>query len=149
MTNLPDHVGFTGTRKGMTVNQLGMVKALLAQGKSPQALAESWFHHGMCIGSDTEAHKIAKGLTHKIYGHPPSDKKYYSDLALECDAIDPPYSYHGRNQRIVMAVRFLIATPYDNSGKGGTWWTINCARKMNKPRIIIHRDGSVIKEEGF
>lgn len=143
-----DHLGFSGTREGMSEAQLEKVKIILDDRRL--LTQERWLHHGLCIGADTQMHHLAKALRYKIWGHPPIDRRHYCvpDLKEECDYYDAPYSYHGRNQRILVEVRLLIATPLNNSGKGGTWWTINCARRMQKPRIIIHRDGSMLKEEG-
>lgn len=146
--SLEDHVGFTGTRKGMSIPQTISVRGILLDRTlviKPEGLR--WFHHGNCIGADFEATLEALKFRYKIYRHPPLDRSMEAQ-DLHFDAEDPRYSYHGRNQRICMVSNTLIAAPYDLQQKGGTWWTINCARRIGLLRFIVHRDGSVIKEEG-
>lgn len=141
----PDHIGFSGSRFGMTEQQSISVRNLLEERR--HILSQGWFHHGDCVGSDAQACEIARNLGYKIYRHPPLEKKMNANCPY--DATDPEYSYHGRNQRIVKATSLLIATPRDNTGSGGTWWTIICARRMKRPRIIVLRDGTKITEEGL
>jgi hypothetical protein len=45
-------IGFTGTRQGMTAEQKSALRNLLDGGAGD-------FHHGDCIGADSEAHGIA------------------------------------------------------------------------------------------
>lgn len=132
------HVGFSGTREGMNDFQKDKVACWLKEFMLRSQVAEDvWFHHGDCIGADAEAHMIAQEYGYYIHKHPPLDEKYSAHMS--CDKEDPPYSYHGRNQRIVKACDVLIATPKRVSG-GGTWYTIQCAINMKKPHIIIHSD---------
>lgn len=139
------HIGFSGSREGMSTAQFALVRTRLAI----CPITDVWLHHGLCRGADADAHDIARRLGFKIYGHPALDRSYeVGGLRETCDKLDAPYSYHGRNHRIVLECELLIATPKNNSGTGGTWWTINCARRIGKPRIIIHRDGSVLSEQG-
>jgi hypothetical protein len=45
---------------------------------------------------------------------------------------------------IVDGTHYLIATPqFMYKNPGGTWFTINYARRQRKPRIIIWPNGSV------
>jgi hypothetical protein len=44
--------GFTGTRQGMTAEQKSVLRNLLGGGAGE-------FHHGDCIGADSEGHDIA------------------------------------------------------------------------------------------
>ena len=42
--------------------------------------------------------------------------------------------------QIVQLGDILIACPYDNSGKGGTWYTINYAKSvLKKPALAFDR----------
>lgn len=141
---IPNHVGFSGSRLGMSEAQQDLVRAFLEQGVYTDP-SELWFHHGLCIGGDEQSHIIAKALGYKIHGHPPLDNKYTMDFEpSDFDAMDKPWSYHGRNQRIVKAVKLLIATPYvSHESTGGTWYTIGYSQTVGKPCIIIYRDGRI------
>ena len=139
------NVGFTGTRKGMSPPQLLRVETIIEN--HFHGRPNSWFHHGDCIGADAEAREFAAYMGYQIHCHPPLDPSNRAWTPF--DLRDPEYSYHGRNQRIVKQCDFLIAAPFQSvSEEGGTWWTINCARRLHKPRYIIFRDGSVLREEG-
>lgn len=137
-----EHVGFSGTREGMNDFQKGHVSAFLKKWfDESQAAVEIWFHHGDCIGADEQSHRIAKELNYYVHLHPPLDEKYGAHLASECDKVDPPYSYHGRNHRIVIASNVLIMTPKSAEIlRSGTWATIRYARAMNKPHVIVFKD---------
>ncbi len=117
-------VGFTGTRRGMSVTQLVQFERLLHE------LGASEFHHGGCIGADTEASKIAHRLLIIVVCHPPSNKKaignYYADVILH------PKAYLIRNHDIVDIADVLIATPKENYNvlRSGTWATIRYAEKL-------------------
>jgi hypothetical protein len=136
-------IGFTGTRQGMSPSQLERVRKLLEL--HFHGSKHSWFHHGDCIGADTQAREVAKAIGYQIHCHPPLDPS--NRAWTEFDLRDPEYSYHGRNQRIVKACNSIIGAPltYSNIG-GGTWWTIDCARRMRKSRYIVFRDGEVLEE---
>lgn len=144
-----DHIGFSGSRLGMSAAQSKFVYDFLRQNYVDHYKEDPWFHHGLCIGSDQQAHTIAKGLGYKIHGHPPLDQKFtFQDFGLlDFAVMDSAYSYHGRNQRINLASRILIATPYyKHQTHGGTWYTINHARMIRKPHIVFHRDGEIQQE---
>lgn len=142
-----DHVGFSGSRLGMSNKQLEWVERLLRLRMTQYGLG--WFHHGGCIGADYEAHKIARNLGYKIDLHPPLDNKFQvPGLGSECDKVDDAYSYHGRNQRIVLASKFLMMTPNSTGQRGGTWNTIQHAAASKRTHTIIFRNGE-IKEYSY
>ena len=62
-------IGFTGTRNGMNKEQIKELENII---KSKQ-LDE--FHHGMCVGSDQQAHDVVKKEKIKIVRQPPTYKK--------------------------------------------------------------------------
>lgn len=140
---LSKRVGFTGTREGMTTDQIITVDGILSDD-----LIIRWAHHGDCVGADADFHRIAKlqGLFTK--GHPPTDPKLraYCDF----DEIADPRPYLLRNGDIVTETDFLIATPKEmtEQKKGGTWWTVRCARSEGKPIMIVWPDGSFRLEKG-
>jgi hypothetical protein len=133
-------IGFTGTQRGMTDPQKrafrSLIVAALDEGKSE-------FHHGCCIGADTDAHKIAADLKIKIIAHPPIVKTKQT-LDLLADEFRPPAPYLDRNHAIVDQTEFLIATPGENNEviRSGTWATVRYAIKQNRDVIIIFPDGS-------
>jgi len=140
------HVGFSGSREGMSKRQLDIVRHWLLE-ICMYPNAPIWFHHGDCIGADAEAHQIAKEYGYKIHLHPPLDPKYRANLGGECNIVEECWSYHGRNQRILKASQLLIATPKKVlSQGGGTWYTILKAIEWKIPRIVVDPDGNITKE---
>ena len=72
-------VGFTGTRHGMSGEQLKEFENLI---KSKEI---SEFHHGMCVGADKQAHDFIKSSKINIVGHPPIYKKFISNYITKCE----------------------------------------------------------------
>ncbi len=132
-----NHIGFTGSRLGMTLEQRIIFTKILARCRSKTK--ENWLHHGLCVGSDKEAHETGILLGFKIHGHPPLDETYM--VSVPCNKLDSPFSFSGRNQRIAVATRIMIATP--RTGSVGTYNAIAHAERLKKPRIIIHAAGVV------
>jgi hypothetical protein len=134
-TTLEKHVGFTGTRQGMTEAQAARVARMMAS-------LRGWLHHGDCLGSDAKAHELARGAGMKIAIHPP-DK---SDLRAFCegDEVHSPKGYLVRDRDIVDASVGLIATPvgFTEEQRSGTWATIRYAGRVGKPCVIVWPDGT-------
>lgn len=137
------HIGFSGSREGMTYQQKETLKMLLEKLKGDAEIC--WFRHGDCVGADKEAHQIARRLNYRIIIHPP-DK---DDLRAFCEdafSVLPPKPYLDRNKRIVKKADFLLAAPKSKENqRGGTWYTITQATKRNLPMRIIYPDGSFDK----
>lgn len=132
-----DHVGFTGSRLGMTPWQRKMFKLVLISRIANYGVGI--FHHGLCIGSDAEAHEDAFKARYQIFGHPPiKEDRVYPFNMNEFTWIDRPFSFGGRNQRIIIACKVLIATP--RAGSVGTFNAISHAELIRKPRIIIREN---------
>lgn len=134
-------MGFTGTRNGMTDKQKKELKKLI-MGKDVRE-----FHHGMCIGSDEQAHSVvfSQKPKVKIVGHPP--KATSTMAALPCSKVLAADTYSKRNKSIVDSADYLIATPDAKERAGsGTWKTIRYARKKGKRIYIIHKNGRVTIE---
>ena len=127
-------IGFTGTRHGMSDEQKKEFKKIVTTKECEE------FHHGMCVGSDEQAHEIAKKEKLKIVGHPPTFKKFMASCL--CDITKKPFDYLKRNKEIVDDSDIMIATP-DTKEKvrSGTWSTIRYARKQDKRIYIIHKNG--------
>jgi hypothetical protein len=97
------HIGFTGTRQGMTQGQKAALRELLAS--HPGAT----LHHGDAIGADAEAHDIAVELDCGIVIHPPDN---VTQRAFKIAALTrAPRPYLDRNKVIVRETSFLIAAP--------------------------------------
>jgi hypothetical protein len=127
----PRHLGFTGTRRGMTTEQIEAVTKLVG--------AWDVVHHGDCLGADAQCHTIARSAAKRIIVHPPSDDRLRAHCAG--DVICPPKPYFARNRDIVNESDLLIATPAEFVPKGGTWYTLNYARSVGKPTILIYPSG--------
>lgn len=133
-------VGFTGTQRGMTEDQFNSFTTLM---EGLRRVDE--FHHGVCVGSDTEAHQWVR--THKISTktilHPPLNKSLMSDV--EGSETKIAKDYLDRNRDIVDETDILIGTPetFTEQIRSGTWYTIRYARKKNKPIVIIDPSGSI------
>ena len=54
-----------------------------------------------------------------------------------------PKVYHERNIDIARLSGCLIATPLNESRRGGTWDTIQIAARMGKRVFVVKRDGSL------
>ena len=148
-----EHVGFTGTRTGLSSKQRHSLRVVLAHLKEDGAV---WFHHGDCEGADEEAHEVAVALGYRIHVHPPVIETHQANTVLDVplmDRLDAPASYMVRNQAIVNACSVLIACPQQdrvmlssglvNTQRSGTWSTIRKAAKTNKPRVIVYSDGTI------
>lgn len=133
-------IGFTGTRKGMTLLQKEIFKKKLSSFNCVS------FHHGDCVGADKEANDIAKLFpcdVIEINIHPPicNKKRAYCKGTYTY----PTKPYLIRNRDIVNCSDLLIVCP---SGKevlrSGTWATVRYARGIGKSIIIIYPNGDVM-----
>jgi hypothetical protein len=140
------HIGFTGTRHGMTPAQTEALAAHLA----PYAYAAAWaFHHGDCQGADAEAHAMAWMLGAIVYVHPPKAGTWRAYCAGPSRVLRAaPLPYLQRNQAIVDACDVLIAAPRtaQQERRSGTWSTVRDAQKRGKPVIVLAPEAPV--EEG-
>lgn len=120
------HVGFTGSRHGMTTDQDRTVRALL-EDLQEHHRAEV-FHHGDCTGADDQAATLAHELGYWVVAHPPTNRRvraygYYDELVR-------PAPYLARNREIVDACHRVIACPASTveQQRSGTWATVRYAR---------------------
>lgn len=129
------HVGFTGTRNGLTDPQTAALATLLV------SLAPLTLHHGDCIGADARAHEIALAAGWPIVLHPPSAHF----LQAHCQAWTErrePLPYLERNQQIVRECSVLVACPDGPElARSGTWSTVRFARQMGRPVTVVWPDG--------
>lgn len=149
--NVICNVGMTGTRYGCQNAQMHTLTEVIYQLGSRGI--DTW-HHGDCIGADSQFHHTVKALRNdykwkgKIIIHPPLINIKNDDdnwAKNQGDENREPLSHLARNRKIVEEVDLLLATTYDmfEQKTGGTWYTVNYARKQGKPVMIIWPDGSV------
>ncbi len=131
-------MGFTGTRAGMTFFQ----KVTFAHLRNELDMTE--FHHGDCVGADAEAHDlvVGGGPPATIHVHPPVDAAHRA--WKRGDVEHKPLTHFARNRRIVLACDVLVGASVsaERLTSGGTWYTIDFARKLGKRTIVIWPDGS-------
>lgn len=134
-------VGFTGTREGMTFEQLAVIVGLLAE------LGPKKGHHGDCVGADAQFHQALRHAGVLVRGHPPIKDEYRA--FCEFDEQERPKSYYARNRDIVNESDVLIITPKQDTvqPKGGTWYTFGYAKTVGKPFILVWPDGDVWDSE--
>jgi hypothetical protein len=125
-------VGFTGTQKGMTENQrINLIEYMRVYAKE--------FHHGDCIGSDSEAHEEVKKLRIPIVIHP-SIKENKRAFCKGYSYLKKRKSYVERNCDIVDSCEVLIACPKSEKEelRSGTWATVRYARRVGKMVVILN-----------
>lgn len=142
-------LGSTGTQRGMTEAQRrGFIDVIDKLGDRNE------FHHGDCVGADSEAHETAYSHECGIHIHPPINpsKRAFCDKGIRRGdrpvIIYDPLPYLARNQIIVDAAEHLIAAPaapedHPSSRRSGTWYTVRRARLKGIPITIIWPDGHV------
>lgn len=137
-------VGMTGTRKGMSWQQLSMFRKMLdSLNSNPSIDDKPAFHHGDCIGADMEANSLAQEAGYRTYAHPPviSTNRAW----CKSDVILPVADYMVRNRDIVEAVDRMLAAPKaekEEFAGSGTWAAIRYTIQVQKPIMIIFPDGS-------
>ncbi len=142
------HIGFTGTRHGMTVEQRAEVALLV---KMFAGMSGGWrlvCHHGDCIGADSEFHDIARGVDALIELHPGPLDDHQRQAQRWGDVRHTAQPHMRRNRIIVLASDVMIATPFeaDEQLRGGTWSTIRMARVAKRPLAIVWPNGTHNKE---
>lgn len=136
---IPYRGAFTGTQDGMTDAQ----KSAMATAAVIENL--DYWHHGDCIGADSDFHKIVRATSPKsrIIIHPPEDNS--KRAFCEGDLILEPKPYLVRNQDMVDRCDILYACPGQMQEvlRSGTWSTVRRARKAKRLVVIVYPDGSV------
>jgi hypothetical protein len=131
-------LGMTGNRDGMTQEQ----KNTMVRGLTHFKVTE--LHHGDCIGADADAHDIASINGLSITIHPPEKDELRAFKREEGDYEHETKGYFPRNRDIVNDSQILFGFPRSAmEGRGGTWYTINYAKRIGKPVYVILPDGSV------
>ena len=132
-------IGITGTRNGLTEEQ----KIFVAVEIPWDAVKE--IHTGDCVGVDKELHDFAKSRGVLSVGHPPikEELRAYCDF----DITEEVRSYLRRNRDIVNSSDKVYAFPptEEDSGYGGTWYTIRYAKRVKKRLVVVTPKGKVKK----
>lgn len=132
------HIGFTGTRHGMTDLQKRSVENGLRTFLF--RFGPLMAHHGDCVGADEDFHEICRRLEIAVHLHPPAEDRWRAFVSVY-DAIEPVKPFAMRNMAIVQASRYMLATPKslpaEPRGQGGTWQTVRIAQRLEKPTIIV------------
>jgi hypothetical protein len=126
-------IGFTGSRDGMSEARLDDLKAAMSA-------ASDWgrfvFHHGDCVGSDAQAHAVARELGAWIVAHPAYPIAHPMRANCAADVVMPISAPLKRNAVIVAAADKMIAAPAGPEvQRSGTWTTVRMARRSHR---LIH-----------
>lgn len=143
-------IGFTGTRWGMTDAQKRAVSRWLLQLLAGGASNPDEIHHGDCYGSDDEFANMvhtAHPLT-RIVCHPPEDETHRA-FNPHSDEMREPLSHFARNREIVAAAEVVIGTPREmtRQERGGTWYTLDMAKKRSKSIVVFWPNGDLSAED--
>lgn len=141
-------IGFTGTRHGMTTEQLDAVRVLLVLVAPPDAIFHA--HHGDCVGADEQFHKLCRNTNGRGYiiVHPGPLHDVANKAGCLGDERNAGRPHMARNRDIVDASTVMLAAPLDatEQQRGGTWATIRMARRAGKPLAIVLPSGEVVRE---
>ncbi len=142
------HLGFTGTRHGMSPKQLSFVEWFVIT-QTPMAVFHA--HHGDCSGADEQFHAACRNTGGRAFVevHAPIQR----GLRAFCqgDQSHEPEPFMARNAAIVSASQILIAAPLQDVPqlRGGSWSTIRMARRALlggtlKELYVVGRDGQLL-----
>lgn len=135
-----DVLGFSGTKKGMTPEQ---VRYVLKQLRRAGVV-----HHGDCVGADAQCDSLCASFNIERCAWPGLDSYGKSPSRAMCNAqtIMDPMPYHGRNRLIALhGVDGLVAAPEGEEERfphSGTWHTVRWARRYERKLFIVLPDGS-------
>ena len=136
------HIGVTGTRKGMSVEQKAVaIKLLRGQFVVPSPKPDS-LHHGDCVGVDAELANLAQAHDIEVVGYPPI--KHTLRAYFRSNVTHSPQDNPDRNRAIVDASTIVWAFPDGpERNRSGTWYTIKYAQQIRRPLLIVMPNGVV------
>jgi len=149
---IPLHIGFSGTRYGMTLLQRRAVYRVFRWYRDNRNAIT--VHHGSCVGADAEAHDIARMLGLSVALHPGVSAKGDSPYRAECSMLPgervwTPRHYFTRNAAIAACTGVLVAAAGDGTEDRGTSHAISCAVKLERPVVIVSADGHMQRAYPF
>lgn len=136
-------VGFTGTQHGCTMAQKRALHKVL------MSLPMTEFHHGDCIGADSQAHHLLPPAV-PIFIHPgivDASRRAFCKSAMVVATYQPKPPLD-RNKLIVDFTEALVACPQtmEEEHRSGTWSTVRYARKLGRSITLLFPDGTMKKE---
>lgn len=136
-------VGFTGTRRGMTVTQRAAVRQTLVAWDDRYFLDEA--HHGGCVGADLEFNALCEQMGLRVIVHPSMVGRQTQSVLKTAHRVMTPLPPLVRNKCIVTDTDVLLAAPatVHEIVRSGTWATVREARRRLRPIAIIAPDGEV------
>lgn len=157
------HIGFTGTRHGMSEEQrVAVMRVLEDQLDGAMMAARLGFvaHHGDCVGADAQFHEIVlwgfRPLGSWIDVHPGPAGDRHRAYSSGYDRIHDPQHHMARNRAIVAVSNIMIAAPFEPTPqkRGGTWATIRMAlRALRAGKLrdlyVVGRDGKLMDHSGW
>lgn len=131
-------VAITGSRHGLSDGQRARLIDLICEAPISE------FHYGDCKGVDEEAFWLCVELgsggvmhAHPATLNPKWDAQWRAHTTDHSDMVGiithEPKHPLARNQDMVDAADIVWAFPENDSGTGGTWFTINYARARGVP----------------
>jgi len=141
-------IGFTGTRTGLTSSQDAALRNVLFA-LHDEHLSPLELHHGDCVGADARVRAMFLELFpgERVVIHPPVDARFRANCGGEGSSITwrKPRTYQARNRDIVLECDLLLGCPREMVRQtfGGTWYTLDYAKKMFRKTKILWPDGSV------
>lgn len=137
------HIGFSGTRYGMTHEQGNKVALLLDEQieLASRAGHSVHAHHGDCEGADDSFHALCRDRQLWIVGHPPIVGRLRAFNKF--DEERQPKPYLERNSDIVEDCSIIIAAPKHvrTADRSGTWSTIRMACRHGREVIVVDSNG--------
>jgi hypothetical protein len=137
------HAAVTGPRTGATK------PALLAVAQTLCAYNVTVLHDGDAVGVDESVYHLARALGIHVILHPPKNYKWRAFCGDNRDTFRDEKEFHERDRDMVDESKFLISVPptaLDPSGTGGTGWTVDYARSVNRPLVLIWPNGHATYE---
>lgn len=144
-------LGFTGTKRGQTVEQQATVQRLLRVALAAAKLSQRrvWVLHGDCVGADAQTHTMAKALGCLVGLFPPTNPRYRA-FCEGADYVHEPLEYLERDRIIGQQCLGLIGTPKETMEqiRSGTWYTIRYTSKLRHPTELRFKRVNVVQPDG-
>jgi hypothetical protein len=143
---MADRIGFTGTRVGMSPQQVRSLATILTVFYVPN---QSILNNGLAKGADAMSLNIAYELGYQIFGYPSNLSGHdtlHRLLVPKCHYVAKPMNPLDRNKVIVDNSDRMIACPKDideEEVRSGTWHCVRYAMSVRKPVILVGTDGAV------
>lgn len=141
-------IGFTGTRAGMSHEQIVTVIKILMRIFGASLFQRPMALHGDCVGADADFDALCRGLGMPTTCRPCTLEKLraYTPAAVIAEPTAPMM----RNKDIVDDADVMIACPLTEEPipHSGTWATIGFSEKKKVDLHIVYPDGRHEFKEG-